>query len=269
MINSQLRLITPIILGENGVLIFFGIDRSGCDVKEIISPPNPITEFYYECTKSFVTERFKNLFNEKPIGHIVFISGEECLIYQYVGIWKKIKSINANLIKRHHMGGQSAVRFSRLAEESRVHYITHVTDWINKLILTKDNNYVFGGRELKEKLLQSSELKIVFHTDDIYHSFNDQTINDDYFTKLVSSQVFKEDKRIGQIVELLEKDCDYLLFSDNEIKTNFDNVEFIVVISSTEKYENKNVIILPYNHHYYSKLKHFQVIGKLYYKVVN
>jgi len=265
MINSNLRLITSDIIGENGILLFYGIDKNGYDIKEMFVPPNPITEFYYVCTRKFEIERFKTLFESKPIGHVIFISGIECLIYQYNGIWKKIKSITANLIKRHHMGGQSALRFSRLAEESRTHYITHIIDWINKLIIINKNNYVFGSRELKNKLLESKELKIKLKTEDCYHIFNNDTIKDDYFTKLLSNIEFKNSNKINEIVTLLEKDPDYLLFSDEEIQTNIDNVEYIVIIKPNKKY-NKETIILPENHPMYKKLMYFQVIGKLYHK---
>jgi hypothetical protein len=105
------------------------------------------------------------------------------LIYQYNGSWKKIKSLNANLIKRQKNGVQSSVRFSRLSEESR--YIVRVIDWIDKFVITKANNYIFGSRELKDMLISSQTIKIKFMTSDIYYQFDDRTILDPYFRQLM------------------------------------------------------------------------------------
>ena len=134
---------TPEMIGENGILIFYGINRLGDGIKEIIKPADPITDFHYKCTKRFLTEEFEPLFAHKPIGHVVLINGEECHIYQFNGSWKKLKTINGNLIKRQKNGGQSSVRFSRLAEESRAIYITRVVDHLNDLLEPHQNNYVF------------------------------------------------------------------------------------------------------------------------------
>ena len=97
---------------------------------------------------------------------------------------------------------------------------------------------------------------------------NFSPIKDEYFAKLISNPMFKDDKKINEIVELLDTDVDYLLFSDDEIKNNFDNVEYIVSIKSKEKYLGKEIIVLPNNHSQYKKLMNFQIIGKLYFKCV-
>lgn len=261
-------------IGDNGLLLFFGIDRFGHEIKEMIAPPNPITEFYYQCTKYFDIDRFETLFTTKPIGHIIFISGQECIIYQFNGNWKKLKTLNANLIKRHHKGGQSSVRFSRLAEESRTQYITHIVDWINHLIVNDQNNYVFGGRELKDMLITCPQLKITLKTEDRFHIFNDRTIHDDYFTQLMTNPIFNNNKKVDNIIELLTRDPDYLLFSLDEIMEHLANVEYIVDIHHNidpfEPYaifKNKDIITLPIDHPSYARLQDYQIIGKLYVKI--
>jgi len=269
LILGQLKKMSTEIIGDNGVLFLYGINRSSNLISKIISPPSPITEFYYKCNKHFDTDRFTQLFTTKPIGHVVFIDGEECMIYQYNGNWKKIKSITANLTKRHTKGGQSSVRFSRLAEESRANYITRVVDWINQLITINKNNFVFGGRELKAQLLASPELKISFKTDDVYHVFNDRTIHECYFGQIMINPIFGENRKIDNIIEFLNIDPDYLLFSIEDIHEKMNDVEYIVNIhlENTEKiFPNKQVIKLPTDHAHYAKLKDFIVIGKLYHK---
>lgn len=268
LIHNQLKLIDN-NTNENGILFFFGINRNGEEIKEMIIPPNPVTEFHYKCTKRFETENFENLFLSKSIGHVIFISGIECVIYEFTGTWKKLKSINAELIKRHNKGGQSALRFSRLAEESRTHYITHVVDWINRLIKEQTNNFVFGGLELKNMLINNTELKIDVKTDDMYHTFDDRTIYSEYFKTLMTTPVFGDDKKVDQVVELIVRDPDYLLFTPAEILENIDSVEYIISIKDTTKFEdkNKNVIKLPIGHPKYKCLQSYSVIGKCYVKL--
>lgn len=272
LILGQLKKMNVTIIGDNGVLFFYGINRTSNLITKIISPPTPITEFYYKCNKHFDTCRFESLFTSKPIGHVIFIGGELCVIYQYNGTWKKIKSINGNLIKRQKNGGQSSVRFSRLAEESRANYITRVVDWINQLITVNQNNYVFGGRELKTQLLVSPELKITFKTDDIYHVFDDRTIYDNYFGQIMVNPIFGENRKVDNIIEFLDMDPDYLLFSIEDIHEKINDVEYVlnIQLENTEKlFPNKQVITLPTNHTHYARLKGFVVIGKLYHKSDN
>lgn len=230
MISGLFKTLDQKSIGDNGILIFVGIDKYGQELRHIIRPPNPIDEFYYKCTKRFETDRFEELFTTKPIGNIVFIDGNECIIYQFNGQWKKIKTINANLIKRQKKGGQSSVRFSRLAEESRAHYITHVVDVINQSIMSNQNNYVFGSREIKNMLLGASELKIKFKTDDMYHVFTADTIQEPYFKSLMINPVFGENKKVDNIIELLQREPDYLLFTLDEIDEHICDVEYILSI---------------------------------------
>jgi peptide subunit release factor 1 (eRF1) len=272
MITGLLKTIDQKNIGDTGILVFVGIDKTGKELRHIIQPPNPIDEFFYKCTKHFETERFEELFTTKPQGTVTFINGNETLIYQFNGQWKKIKSINANLIKRQKKGGQSSVRFSRLAEESRVHYITHVVDWLNQLIVSSKNNYVFGSRELKDMLLENSELKIKFETDDIYHVFNEYTIQDAYFKNLIVNPIFGENKKVDNVVELLNRDPDYLLFTMDEIDEHINEVEYIINSHNNKeiakKYSEKS-IDLPSDHKHYGILQHYNVIGKLFVKKID
>jgi len=110
-------------------IILCGISESREEIFYCIEPLNRIHSFYYECSKKFSIHIYEELFTKKGQGNIILISGDECIIYEYNGFFRKLKSINANLIKRHSKGGQSSIRFSRLAEESRLHYVTHSIDY--------------------------------------------------------------------------------------------------------------------------------------------
>ena len=67
---------------------------------------------------------------------------------------------------------------------------------------------------MKDLLLTNQRLKIPLKTDDMYHVFNDRTIYDEYFKRIMEEQIFNDDKRVASVVELLERDPDYLLFSE-------------------------------------------------------
>lgn len=259
---------------ENGLLIFAGIDNVGKSIFEMIEPRNPIHQFYYSCGKKFETDRFMDLFEEKPEGFVVFMSGSEALIYQFCsGKFKKVKTISANLINRQRKGGQSAVRFDRLAEASRHDYIVHLTEHLNRLIVDpKSINWVFGGEELKKMLLAFAPLKPKFLTESLYHSFNLDTIHDRYFANLMVNRDDDYLKAVDYAVELIQKDPDMLLFSEEEIRENQQNVEWLLSIQQPidtlqEQFPDiQNIYRLQINHKSYGKLQGFNVIAKLFYK---
>jgi hypothetical protein len=264
------------IKNTNGLLMFAGIDSNGYEILEYIEPPVAIQSFYYCCAKKFETDRFIDLFSEKQQAYVVLISGDECIIYEWVGSWKKRKTITANLIKRHGKGGQSSVRFSRLAEESRHHYIVHCVDHINEIMSDMNKQcraFIYGGEELKGMLLSHPSLKINFITDSIYHTFNSRTIYEPFFTQLIKT-VPTEDLRDAELVELINRDPDYLLFSAEEVLDNLDNLEYILVIQPDIINNDIYNMIIAKNNYYlldiksksYAILKNFVVIGKLFYK---
>jgi len=264
MLKGHLKNINSI--SDSGVIFCFGIDENQGEIFEIISPPQPINKFYYRCDRYFHLDQYNDMFVIKPKGYVVFVDGNQCIIYEYTGVWKKLIHFDALLIKRQKKGGQSALRFSRLAEESRMHYITKVIDTINRIIGSDHTtNYIFGSLEIKSMILSHSSLKPKFKTDSIYHSFTTDTINETYFT-LVMNNI--EDNSSEAIIEeislLLDMQPDLLLFSLDEVKNNIKNVEYILVISCNEVKDVK-CYKLPNNSKYFAKLKDFQIIGKLYY----
>lgn len=251
-------------MGCNGLLIFCGIDIHSDTIEHLVEPPNPIKEFYYTCAKHFEVDRFCELFMEQSLGHVVLLDGNVCYIYRYTGTWNKLKTITANLIKRHHKGGQSSVRFSRLAEESRHNYVVHVMDWIHKLV-TGNNNYIFGSREIKDMLLSLNELKVPLETCDSYHVFTENTINDSYFVHIMQDKRDAHAKQIEQVIEYIARDSDWLLFSRDEIMAQKENVEYVVVMDKNITLDVPTILV-SHDSPYYGKLHHYSVIGKLYYK---
>lgn len=264
IINGILKVTRP---SENGLLLFVGVDRNDCEIKEVLSPLNPVTEFFYHCGKDFFAERFEDLFVKKATGSVTLIDGNICVIYLYNGHWKKVKSMNANLIKRHKKGGQSQHRFERLAEISRADYITYVVDNVNHYLSTdsSNRNYLYGSRELKSMLLERKDLQVQFKTDDIYHTFDERTIQEPYFRDLMSRKVFDQDVKVAEVVDLISRgEVDFLAFTLNESQLH--ELEYIINVHSDPSITGPKVINLPSDHKYFSILKDYQIIGKLYVK---
>jgi hypothetical protein len=270
MFNSNLKKITSI--PEKGIIYCFGIDENNNEIFEGIVPINPVNKFYYKCDKYFHLEQYDKLFEQQSLGYVVFIDGHECIIYQYNGNWTRLKYFDALLIKRQRKGGQSSIRFARLAEESRMHYITHIIDEINAIITQNSINYVFGGDELKMMFLTHSELKPKFNTESLYHTFNRDTINEPYFLRIMN-KINNDDinQILQQIVEYIDIQPDYLLFSLDEIIVNILNIEYILVISKnikqiTDLFPTTKCYQLHIDNPFFVQLNGFDIIAKLYYK---
>lgn len=272
MFNSNLKRINSI--PDNGVIYCFGTDEHDVEIFQGIIPPNPVDKFYYKCDRYFHLEQYEKLFEQKPMGYVVFIDGNECIIYQYNGIWTRLKYFDALLIKRQRKGGQSSVRFSRLAEESRMHYIIHIVDEVNTIITdTKSVNYVFGGEELKMMFMANSSLKPKFKTESLYHTFNRDTIHDPYFLTIMNKVDNDYTNQISQqIITYIDTKPELLLFSLDEIIINIKHVEYIFIISNDMKQVSKMVsdktcYYLNIDNPLFGRFKGFDIIGKLYYKL--
>lgn len=134
---------------ELGVFIFAGVDNTDNFFLYSIEPLIKCDIFVYNCSNKF-NPSFVSKYMNLCEGSIVFANGNECYIYRFdtcAGTFVQFKHINGNLIKRHKKGGQSALRFARLAEESRLHYTTYIIDWINKLN-TSNRILLFGSLEI-------------------------------------------------------------------------------------------------------------------------
>ncbi|MCK5264266.1 MAG: hypothetical protein KAR03_01560, partial [Candidatus Thorarchaeota archaeon] len=65
-------------LPENGMAFFFGIEESGgteVEIREVVIPFTPISQFIYLCGREFVTEELENITKPKSLVVIVLIEG--------------------------------------------------------------------------------------------------------------------------------------------------------------------------------------------------
>lgn len=142
---------------DKGLIVFAGVDETGCEILEAIVPQLAIKMFYYNCGDQFMIS-IANDYIVQYAGNIVFANGDECFIYQYEnGAFIQRKHLIANLQKRQKKGGQSALRIARLAEETRHAYVTRVVDSLN-LLERGDKTLLYGSKEIQDLILANKQL---------------------------------------------------------------------------------------------------------------
>lgn len=102
----------------------------------LFEPPKKLKSYYYRCDSKFHLDEILDMFEEdesKNIG-ICLISGKELLVYlikmnNYIDV-KLIKKMEMHLIKKHGRGGQSQMRFCRIADSNRNSYAEEIASTI-------------------------------------------------------------------------------------------------------------------------------------------
>lgn len=225
--------------------------------------------FYYNCGSKFVVDGLNKYF-EKYEGSITFVNGEECFVYKYNGmngVFENYNSFNSVIPNKHKKGGQSSVRFGRIADNIRSQYISRIIEAINKLE-NSDCNWIFGSRDILDDVIQSkSSIRIKMNFGD-YIDFDKHTIQDTHkwIGYMQSNQ--KNDEKLKRVCELFSKSPELLNFG-NDVLVEQDKYRYI--------YINKKVITLPPDlltdnkyicfdetSKYYDKLHHFPCIGEYY-----
>lgn len=116
---------------EKGLFIFCGINDCGQEIFYTIKPNLINKTFYYNCGSKFVVDFIFQYFDDYD-GNIIFTNGEMCIIYKYANdnfqIWNSFKSM---IYEKHKKGGQSSVRFGRIADNIREKYIITIIENIN------------------------------------------------------------------------------------------------------------------------------------------
>lgn len=241
---------------DNGVILYAGINECDCELFNVFIPKIKLNQFYYNCGKTFIIDRFLPLFNEVD-GYIIFANGDICHIYKFESTFIKLKTINANLIKRQRKGGQSALRFSRLAEESRHEYVIRVIDYINDLCRNELEVpcYLFGSKEITKMILERSEL-LVKVINGGFLDFNDDTIKNTYvWLNYLKQNVKVDDTILEEIVLYLDTNVDMLDFDEN----NKDVMKFYLTKDMMDQYKDST---------YYDRIKIFEYIGIKYYDYI-
>lgn len=240
-----------------GIIIYVGINEYNEEIIEIIEPEIKLDMFYYSCSKTFEIERIRKYVISNIDGSIIFVNGDECLLYQFIdGEFKKINTLNANLVKRHNKGGYSANRFARIAEESRQVYITRVHDKIREL--KTETNWIFGSNEIRDMVLtKNTHIKL---NDGGFLDFNNNTIKQT--KKWIEYLTVKNnnDTQYQEIIDYLSQNPDYLDFDPK----NQDTMKYFINRKNQDKLK-PNQILLDHTSKYYSQLVIFDYIGVKYF----
>ena len=204
---------------DYGIFIWAGIDEYDDFILENLIPEIENDKFIYSCSNKFITDFVQNYMKQLD-GSIIFANGNECIIYEWKSKFVKKKHINANLIKRHKKGGQSSVRFARLAEESRLHYVSYVIDHLN--LLTTKNNWIFGSTEILSMIFnRQKEIYVNINNGGFYNFDNTSILNQNYWISYLENKTCY-DKFYDKIIYYLDTNPDYLEFS----KENKESIEF-------------------------------------------
>ena len=155
MIRNALKDIRESAFPSNGLAIF-----SGPGVLELIEPDNPLRLSIYKCDKRFHVDAViaANNSSGTPYG-IVVLDGTGILVGVCDGTRRTVSGkIAVDLPSKHGRGGQSALRFSRLAEEARANYITKSFDLVMRTFVregvpTVCGMVIAGVGDLKHRLV--------------------------------------------------------------------------------------------------------------------
>ncbi len=163
-ILSELTKITQ--LPENGIAFFFGIKEEGGtneEIREIIVPPSPISQFVYLCGREFVTEELETMTQPKSLVVIVLIEGGKVTIGYLRGKHMElVRDEDFYIIGKTRAGGQSAKRYLRIREEKMLEFFKHVGRLLGELLLDNLDNVdaiVLGGNTIRcQEFLEKGDL---------------------------------------------------------------------------------------------------------------
>lgn len=267
---------------NNGLIVLAGIDKHDEEFVIVAEPPIKNDKLIYKCDSKFHMDEIEPLFKkQRETSYVILLTGDETKIYSYDNNFKLIDKLNGNLIKRQRNGGQSSVRFSRLAEESRHNYILRIVDKVNKYCKNGKKIIVLGSRELKGDLMDCKDVTVFgndkscssqpkgvkLETIDKFYEIGNNFINENKkeLELLLNKSNNQHEKQIEEVYELIKKDPDLLTFGKDIIEAE---CEYIIQINEEQITHNdiNKTIIIDKNSKFYGLLKAYGRIGKKYFK---
>jgi peptide chain release factor subunit 1 len=141
---------------ENGLAFFYGIKEEGGtneEIREIVVPPAPISQFIYLCGREFVTEELESMTQPKSLVVIVLIEGGKVTIGYLRGKHMElVRDEDFYIIGKTRAGGQSAKRYLRIREEKMMEFFKYVGRILGDLLLEnldKVDAIVLGGNTIR------------------------------------------------------------------------------------------------------------------------
>lgn len=197
------------------------------------------------------------MFDENNISvGIILVNGTECIIAKvnqnnsYMDV-RIINKVNINLVNKHNKGGQSSVRFGRIADNIRNKYVNIVSNKIVESYMINNNTkcivdkiIIAGSGEFKNDIIATSIFKQYFS--DIL--FDVLTCEDITEGNIINIYTMKKDEIFGvnnkeidiKLTELIETNYDMLVFGKIECMEMI-NINMLDTLYTMDDYKN-NII---------------------------
>jgi peptide chain release factor subunit 1 len=197
------------------------------------------------------------MFDENNISvGIVLVNGNDCIIAKvnqnnsYIDV-RIINKVNINLVNKHNKGGQSSVRFGRIADNIRNKYVNIVSTKIVESYMIDNNTkcivdkiIIAGSGEFKNDVIATSIFKQYFS--DIL--FDVLTCEDITEGNIINIYTMKKDEIFGvnnkeidnKLTELIETNYDMLVFGKTACMDMI-NINMLDTLYTMDDYKN-NII---------------------------
>lgn len=252
-------------MNKKGLFIFCGIDEYDEMIFDVIEPLIVCNMFYYNCGNKFITEICEKYFQIYS-GYIVFISGEQCLIYNYSGEKFILDSSFESMIpNKHKKGGQSSVRFGRIADNIRQKYIITIIEHLNPIAINQC--WLFGSIDVIDVVMLSIKNKNI--KKGFFVDFDKSTINNTNYWLSFLEQNDTNDDKMEIIIDCMSKNPELITFD-----SDYDLCEIIIVNPlhvnfinlNLDQKKNDKIYKLSPKSRFFAQLKDFDIICKLYFK---
>ena len=247
---------------DNGLVIFCGqvlLDDGKTEKKITIDfePFRPINQFLYKCDTKFHTGPLQGLLQDSDTFGFIIVDGNGVVYATLQGNNREIKQkIQVDLPQKHNKGGQSSVRFARIAEEKRGVYLKKVAELATANFITNDmpngqGLILAGSADFKYKLNDSQDFdprlkKVVIKVIDVaYGGENGLSQAIQLASDALANVKFVAEKRLIQkFFEEIALDTNMIVFGvkDTLLALEGGAVDTIILFESLEvtRYELKN-----------------------------
>lgn len=149
-----------------GMVFFYGIREEGgtnTEIRDIVVPPAPITQFVYICGPEFITTELEGMVQPKSLIVIVLIEGGKVTIGYLRGKHMElVRDEDFYIIGKTRAGGQSARRYEHIRDDKMLEFFRHVGRLLGELLLDKIDQVdaiVLGGNTIRAmEFLEKGEL---------------------------------------------------------------------------------------------------------------
>lgn len=118
-----------------------------------IEPPTTISSFIYHCGREPHLEPLQAMSKPKHTVGLVVVDLKECTIASWNGTTTIHDSLESQVPKNHHHGGQSSRRFERLRDEAIHEWFKKCAERVNAILSECDYLLVGGPGRTKEELV--------------------------------------------------------------------------------------------------------------------